>query len=259
MAYIFRLLNTSTYSNTPINKYFIQKKENFHSNSFFIKKIAKFAVSKLSELQTKNNVTMKRVLNYLLLSLSLIVCFGSCKQGNQNLKEEKIDMPKLKKMLANSIFRYEEPKDDGSKHFNCIQIMPFFDTQQGANNNITNQKEYIRISRIGNEAKLEGYNEWFKEFEKRDTYDVILAEICFIAFDEANSQMKVVGHLEVKDNGIGSPMHKFWGNDIVWIKYNPTKDMLEVKLKTPLTGDKGTEAVIYKLKRVKNDISETWY
>ncbi len=201
---------------------------------------------------------MKRVLSYLLLGLCLVVCFGACKQEHPNLEQEKIDMPKLKEKLRNSIFRYEEPKDDGSKHFNCIQIMPFFDTQQEADDNIASQGESIRISRRGNEERLEGYEEWSKEFEKRETYDVILGEICFVAFDKATSQMRVIGHHKTNDNGIGSPMHEFWGNDIVWIKYNSTKDVLEVKLKTPLTG-KGTEAVVYELKRVQNDISDTWY
>ncbi len=201
---------------------------------------------------------MKRVLNYLLLSLSLIVCFGSCKQKNPSLEQDKIDISKLKTKLDNSIFRYEiKDKKQGGLP-DCIQIQIYCKLKQEESSDVNKKQEHIVIFRSGNEQRLEGFDEYVKELDRIGRFGTVLGEIWFVTFDEASPQIKITEHYKSDEEDERFAIldnQAIWGNDVLWIRYNPTKDVLEVKLKTPLSGDR-SEPIIYELRRVKNDITD---
>ncbi len=208
---------------------------------------------------------MKRVLDYLLLGL--IMCLFSCGEEHCKLdkelrtKEEKITMPQLKKILGNSIFRYEVVEKGKRGMPKCLQIMTYFDVSKAETTDITKNKEYILIFRSGNGEHLEGFDEYHKELNKLGRrFGTLLGEAWFVSFDNVNSQIKITEYYKSdKKNKRFAILekHKMWGNDVVWIKYNATKDVLEVKLKTPLTAKKAGP-IVYELKRVQNDITDTW-
>ncbi len=177
---------------------------------------------------------MKIMIKLGLLFIGVLLC-SSCEKENEMPKQDVTTPtttgtqvapeknPELNKMLqgdrVETIFRY----DTEGNEFLQVVLYP------------EEVKFSFELARFGNIDKLGS--------TFGDLGEAQCGEWCNFSYDVNTHYLK----LDIQSDNL------FWLKDIIWLKYNPDKDVLEVKLKTPLIGE-GKEPIVYELKRVAEAI-----
>ncbi len=181
---------------------------------------------------------MKTIIKVGLLFIGSIILL-SCTKENVKLEQEvttsnttEKQKPEVKKITQKDFigkaFRYGGPETDIKELFQVELYSEYYPKK-------------IMICRRGNTHRLEGSAE-IPPY--KDGVGTKIGEVC------ASSYNAETGYFSLDYAPDRIITNSIWLRDIIWLRYNPEKDVLEVKLKTPLAGE-GTEPVVYELRRVE--------